>query len=473
MKRNTMTRRTRWLVGSAFVGGILAGPGLHLFTRVAGEHGIGPEGWIAQAHADESDGGNTFQLLDLFAKVFERVRADYVEPVKDSQLINNALNGMLSGLDPHSSYMDQKDFRDMQVTTRGEFGGLGLEVTQDNGFLKVISPIDDTPASRAGMKPGDLITALDGQTVQGLTLNDAVDKMRGAPGSHIRLTVKRDRIDKPIDVAMTREAIHVKVVRARLEGDVGYIRLEQFNEETESGMASAFRDLQGKAGGHLKGVVLDLRNDPGGLLDQAIAVSDDLIDHGEIVSTRARHSEESQRWDAKPGDITGGLPVVVLINNGSASASEIVAGALQDDRRAALLGERSFGKGSVQTVIPLGNGGAIRLTTARYYTPSGRSIQGLGIAPDIEVAETRAEPAHFGPERESDLNHTITNIGGAPTQAGPPVRNDLPEMIKDVPKLPPANFPAFDLAKSSTDFQLQQGIAVVHAMAAMKKVSVN
>jgi carboxyl-terminal processing protease len=466
--RTGMTRHTRLLLGTAFVAGIAAGPCIGTIGRLVG----GP-GWITAAVAQDAGNGNTFQLLDMFAKVFERVRADYVEPVKDQDLINNALNGMLAGLDPHSSYMDPKEFADMQITTRGAFGGLGLEVTEDSGFMKVISPIDDTPAARAGIKPGDLITALDGQTVQGLTLNDAVARMRGEPGSHIKLTIKRDKIDTPIEVSMTREVIHVQVVRSRLEGDVGYIRLEQFNEETESGMTKAYNELQAKAGGKLKGIVLDLRNDPGGLLDQAISVSDDFIDHGEIVSTRARHPEDSQRWDAKPGDITNGLPLVVLINNGSASASEIVAGALQDDRRAALLGERSFGKGSVQTVIPLGNGGAIRLTTARYYTPSGRSIQGLGVTPDITVAETRTDPAHFGPERESDLNNTIANSGGAPAEVGPPVRNDLPEGVKDIPKLPPAGFPAFDPAKSSTDFQLQEALVVVHEMAGMKKVSAN
>jgi carboxyl-terminal processing protease len=282
-----MTSRTRLLLGTAFIAGIAAGPCI---------------GWISAAVAQDVGNGNTFQLLDMFAKVFERVRADYVEPVKDNDLINNALNGMLAGLDPHSSYMDPKAFADMQITTRGAFGGLGLEVTEDSGFMKVISPIDDTPASRAGIKPGDLITALDGQTVQGLTLNDAVARMRGDAGSHIKLTIKRDKIDTPIEVSMTREIIHVQVVRSRLEGDVGYIRLEQFNEETDSGMEKAYNQLQAKAGGKLKGIVLDLRNDPGGLLDQAISVSDDFIDHGEIVSTRARHPEDSQRWDAKPGD---------------------------------------------------------------------------------------------------------------------------------------------------------------------------
>jgi carboxyl-terminal processing protease len=470
-----MTRRTRLLLGAAFVAGVAVGPSAGFLIRLSGH-----PAWIDAAYAQDTGNtnANTFQLLDLFAKVFERVRADYVEPVKDTQLINNALDGMLAGLDPHSSYMDPKEFQDMQITTRGEFGGLGLEVTEDGGYMKVITPIDDTPAAKAGVKSGDLITELDGHTVVGLTLNQAVAKMRGPAGSHITITLKRDKIDKPVLITMTREVIHVKVVQSHLEGDVGYIRLDEFNEETAPGMEKALNELQAKAaqtkaGGKLKGLVLDLRNNPGGLLDQAIAVSDDFITHGEIVSTRARHPEDSQRWDAKAGDITNGLPIVVLINNGSASASEIVAGALQDDRRAALLGERSFGKGSVQTVIPLGNGGAIRLTTARYYTPSGRSIQGLGVSPDVAVAETRNPPEHFGPEHESDLNNILTNTGGAPPVAGPPVRNDLPEMVKDVPKLPPVGFPAFDPAKPSTDFQLQQALTVVHAMAAMKKLTAN
>jgi carboxyl-terminal processing protease len=462
-----MTRRTRLLLGAAFVCGLVAGPALSVVTHVTGLRGL-----TGSAYAqDADDSGNTFQLLDLFAKVFQRVRADYVEPVKDSELINNALNGMLSGLDPHSSYMDPKEFQDMQITTHGAFGGLGLEVTEDGGFLKVISPIDDTPAAKAGVKPGDLILSLNNQTVAGLTLNQAVARMRGPAGSKITLTIKRDKIMTPISLTMTREVIHVKVVSSKLLGDVGYVRLDQFNEETAPGMEKAISSLQSQAGGKLKGIVLDLRNNPGGLLEQAIDVSDDFIPRGEIVSTRGRHPEDDQRWDAKGDDILNGLPLVVLINNGSASASEIVAGALQDDRRAALLGERSFGKGSVQTVMPLGNGGAIRLTTARYYTPSGRSIQGLGITPDVTVAEERNPVPHFGPERESDLNNILTNSGGTPPQQGAPVRNDLPEALKDLPKEPPANWPAFDPSVPTTDFQLQQGLAAVHDMAAVKKVS--
>jgi carboxyl-terminal processing protease len=360
----------------------------------------------------------------------------------------------------------------MQVQTRGEFGGLGIEVTQEGGFIKVISPIDDTPASRAGIKAGDLILALDGQTVQGLSLNDAVDKMRGPPNSKIKLTIKRENVDTPIELSLAREVIKIQVAKWHLEGgDIGYVRLTSFNEQTDSGLRHAFQDLKEKAGDHLHGLILDLRNNPGGLLDQAVAVSDDFVDQGEIVSTRARHPEDSQRWNAKNGDITGGLPLVVLTNGGSASASEIVAGALQDHRRAVLVGTRTFGKGSVQTVIPLPGNGAMRLTTARYYTPSGRSIQGLGIAPDVEVQASRTDQPHFGPEREADLNKALRNTGGVPQAEAPPPRTDLPPMVRDVPKLPPENFPVYDAAKPDTDFQLQQALAVVRAMPIGKRAS--
>ncbi len=454
-----MKFRTGLLLGAAFAAGIAAGPVAHWAApRLGGS-------LVASARAQNSGNAETYRLLTLFGDVFDRVRAEYVEPVNDRDLVENAINGMLTGLDPHSNYMNAKAFRDMQVQTHGEFGGLGLEVTQDNGFVKVISPIDDTPASRAGIKPGDLILELDGQTVQGLTLNDAVDRMRGPPNSKITLQIKRAGVDTPVVVSMTREIIKIEVVKDHLEGnDVAYIRLTGFNEQTDSGMRHAFDKLRAQAGGHLRGVVLDLRNNPGGLLDQAVAVSDDLIDHGEIVSTRARNPDDSQRWDAKDGDITDGLPLVVLINNGSASASEIVAGALQDHRRAILVGQRSFGKGSVQTVIPLPGNGAMRLTTARYYTPSGRSIQGLGITPDVPVKESRTDVPEFGPEREADLNHTLKNTGGTPTTEKAPPRTDLPPMVHDIPQVPPAGWPAFDPAKPSTDFQLQQALAVVRAM---------
>ena len=333
---------------------------------------------------------DTYRQLNLFGDVFERVRADYVEKPDDAKLIETAINGMLAGLDPHSSYMDAKSFRDMQVQTRGEFGGLGIEVTMEDGLIKVVAPIDETPAAKAGILANDIITKLDDEQVQGLTLNQAVDKMRGPVNTKIRLTIMRKGKDKPFEVTITRDIIRVRSVRSHVEGDdVGYIRLTQFNEQTTEGLKKAIADIKAKvAENKLKGYILDLRNNPGGLLDQAISVSDAFLQKGEIVSTRGRNVEETQRFNARPGDLTDGKPLIVLINGGSASASEIVAGALQDHRRATVLGTRSFGKGSVQTIIPLGSGnGALRLTTARYYTPSGRSIQAKGITPDIEVLQ--------------------------------------------------------------------------------------
>ncbi len=339
------------------------------------------------ARAAASD---TYRELNLFGDVFERVRADYVEKPDDSKLVESAINGMLAGLDPHSSYMDPKSFRDMQVQTRGEFGGLGIEVTMEDGLVKVVAPIDDTPAAKAGVMANDIITQLDDEAVQGLTLNQAVDKMRGPVNTKIKLTIMRKGSDKPIDVTIMRDIIRVKSVRSHSEGeDVGYIRITQFNEQTTDGLKQAINDLNSQLGADkIKGYVVDLRNNPGGLLDQAISVSDTFLDKGEIVSTRGRNPEETQRFNARPGDMTKGKPVILLINGGSASASEIVAGALQDHKRATLVGTRSFGKGSVQTIIPLGAGnGALRLTTARYFTPSGRSIQAKGITPDIEVLQ--------------------------------------------------------------------------------------
>lgn len=454
--------RARLLVGTAFAAGLLAAPALTPLGRFLDANlGIG-------AFAQDSGKADTYRLLTLFGDVFERVRAEYVEPTTDRDLVENAINGMLTGLDPHSSYMNAKSFRDMQVQTRGEFGGLGIEVTQEGGFIKVISPIDDTPAARAGVKSGDLITAIDGRTVQGLSLNEAVDKMRGAPNTKITITVRREGTDKPLEIAITREIIKIQVVKSRLEGDVGYIRLTSFNEQSDPALRRAIQSLKQQAGDRLRAIILDMRNNPGGLLDQAVSVSDDFLEQGEVVSTRARHADESQRWNAKPGDISGGLPMVVLINGGSASASEIVAGALQDHRRAVLLGTRSFGKGSVQTVIPLPGNGAMRLTTARYYTPSGRSIQGLGITPDVEVAQTREERPRFGPEREADLNHALTNQGGTPAPAIVP-RTDLPPMARELPNKPPEGFPTFDLTKPETDFQLQQGLALARALADQKR----
>jgi carboxyl-terminal processing protease len=452
--------RTGLLIGAAFVAGVAFGPASGVIGQRLG---------IDSALAQDSGRSDDYRLLTLFGDVFDRVRADYVEPVKDRDLIENAINGMLTGLDPHSNYMNAKAFRDMQVQTRGEFGGLGIEVTQDNGFIKVVSPIDDTPAARAGIKAGDLIVALDGKTVQGLTLNDAVDRMRGPPNSRITLMIKRTGVDKPIEVAMQREVIHIQVVKDHLEPDnIAYIRLTSFTERTDAGLKKAFNELKAQSNGKLKAIILDLRNNPGGLLDQAVAVSDDFVGQGEIVSTRARHAEDSQRWDAK-GDEISDLPMVVLINGGSASASEIVAGALQDHQRAILLGTRSFGKGSVQTVIPLPGNGAMRLTTARYYTPSGRSIQGLGIMPDVEVKASATEVPEFGRERESDLNHVLTNEGG--TGAKAPPRTDLPSMVKEIPNKPPANWPTFDPTKPDTDFQLQQALVLARAMSSEKRAA--
>ncbi len=333
---------------------------------------------------------DTYRQLNLFGDVFERVRADYVEKPDDSKLVQSAINGMLTSLDPHSSYMTAKSFRDMQVQTRGEFGGLGIEVTMQDGVIKVVAPIDDTPAAKAGIQANDLITHLDDEPIQGLTLNQAVEKMRGPVNTKIKIKVVRKGQTKPLELTIVRDIIRVRSVRSRPENpDIGYIRITQFNEQTTEGLKKALTELTEKIGNDkLKGFVIDLRNNPGGLLDQAISVSDAFLDKGEIVSTRGRNAEETQRFNARGGDLAKGKPIVVLINGGSASASEIVAGALQDHKRATILGTRSFGKGSVQTIIPLGSGnGALRLTTARYFTPAGRSIQAKGIVPDVEVLQ--------------------------------------------------------------------------------------
>src|ERR1043166_6653122 len=333
----------------------------------------------------------TYKQLNLFGDVFEIVRNGYADDVKDDQLVEGAINGMLTALDPHSNYLNSKNLNDMKVQTRGEFGGLGIEGAMENGLVKVVSPMDDTPAAHAGLKPGDLITHLDGNPVQGLTLPEAVEKMRGPVNSDINLTVRREG-QEPFDVKLTRAIIKIQSVRSHLEGNnIAYIRVTSFNEQTDVGLNNAMKNLKQQANNKLIGVILDLRNNPGGLLDQAVAVSDAFLEKGEIVSTRGKRAEEAQRYNARPGDIASGLPVAVLINGGSASASEIVAGALQDHHRAILIGTKSFGKGSVQTIIPLAGHGAMRLTTARYYTPSGRSIQARGIDPDIVVEAAKIE----------------------------------------------------------------------------------
>src|SRR5207237_1024480 len=398
-------------------------------TLIATQPRIMLDGARAQAAA-----ADTYRQLSLFGDVFERVRADYVEKPDDGKLIESAINGMLAGLDPHSSYMDSKSFRDMQVQTRGEFGGLGIEVTMEEGRIKVVAPIDDTPAAKAGVMANDIITHLDDEAVQGLTLNQAVEKMRGPVNTKIRLKIMRKGQDKPIEVSITRDVIRVRSVRSRVDGDdIGFIRISQFNEQTSEGLKKAIADITTQVGkDKLKGYILDLRNNPGGLLDQAISVSDAFLERGEIVSTRGRNAEETQRYSARPGDLTNGKPVIVLINGGSASASEIVAGALQDHKRATILGTRSFGKGSVQTIIPLGNNnGALRLTTARYYTPSGKSIQAKGIVPEIEVLQDVPDDlkARSDTKGEASLRgHLKTQEGeeqtGSQSYIPPDVKND-------------------------------------------------
>jgi carboxyl-terminal processing protease len=384
----------------------------------------------ATARAAASD---TYRNLNLFGDVFEKIRSDYVEKPDEQKLVEAAINGMLGSLDPHSSYMDAKSFRDMQVQTRGEFGGLGIEVTQEEGLIKVVTPIDDTPAARAGILSGDIISAIDGENVQGLSLNQAVDKMRGAPDTSVTLKILRGTNKDPRDIKLTRAVIQIKSVRERQEGDdIGYIRITQFNEQTFEGVRGAIQKFQNEIpAAKFKGYILDLRNNPGGLLDQSIAVVNCFLDRGEIVSTRGRNADETMRYNARPGDLSKGKPVVVLINGGSASASEIVAGALQDHKRATILGTRSFGKGSVQTIIPLGqNNGAVRLTTARYYTPSGRSIQAKGIDPDVTVLED-VPPDLKGKDDtkgESSLRGHLKNgedeKGGSQAFVPPDAKND-------------------------------------------------
>ena len=385
------------------------------------------------ARAQAAAAADTYRQLSLFGDVFERVRADYVEKPDDGKLIESAINGMLAGLDPHSSYMDTKSFRDMQVQTRGEFGGLGIEVTMEDGLVKVVAPIDETPAAKAGVRAGDIITHLDDDAVQGLTLNQAVEKMRGPVNTKIRLKIMRKGNDAPIEIAITRDTIRVRSVRMRIDGDdVGYVRITQFNEQTTDGLKKSIADITNQVpNDKLKGYVIDLRNNPGGLLDQAISVSDAFLERGEIVSTRGRDPEETQRFNARPGDLTKAKPLIVLINGGSASASEIVAGALQDHRRATLVGTRSFGKGSVQTIIPLGSGnGALRLTTARYFTPSGRSIQAKGIVPDIEVLQDVPEElkARADTTSEATLRGHLSAEGqeqtGSQSYVPPDAKND-------------------------------------------------
>jgi carboxyl-terminal processing protease len=441
--------------------------------------------------ADNSDVG-----LNLFSEVYEQVRANYVEPVSDKHLVEGAIKGMLGSLDPHSNYMDAKEYREMQVQTRGEFAGLGMQVTMENGLVKIISPIDDTPAAHAGLKPGDLILAIDKQPVSDMSLSDAVDKLRGAVGSQVTLTVRRQGVD-PFEVTLTRAEIHVEPVKYHMEGhDIGYIRITSFSERTSSTLETAIKSLKQQAGDQLAGIVLDLRNNPGGLLDQAVAVSNAFLDQGDIVSIRGRRSQDSRRFEAQPGrDLVRGLPMVVLINGGSASASEIVAGALKDHHRAILLGTRSFGKGSVQTVLPVKeSGGAIRLTTALYYTPSGRSIQGTGIEPDVVVEPAKIENTPTeGRLHEADLRGALKNTDaealekGQVPQANAPKPADHSEAntktvttAEPSPNVPPGTKPlpkadasALDpnLIGTDQDYQLVRAVDLLRGVTLFKKLA--
>ncbi len=449
------------------------------------------------SYAQKND---TFQLLNLFGDVFERVRSDYVEEVKDSDLVEAALNGMLTSLDPHSGYMNEKAFKEMQVQTKGEFGGLGIEVTMENGLVKVVSPIDDTPAFKAGVKPGDYISYINDEQVMGMTLSEAVEKMRGKADSQVKLTILREDTPEPVELTLTRAVIKIRSARARAEGDdIAYVRITSFTEQSTELMREEFKRVK-KDLPHLRGLVLDLRNNPGGLLDQAVSISDAFLTQGEIVSTRERDPNKTKRFTAQGGDelVDDSVPVVVLVNNGSASASEIVSGALQDHKRAIILGTKTFGKGSVQTVIPLTEHGAIRLTTARYYTPSGHSIQAKGIEPDIIVEQAKIEPVK-GNEKlrtEADLRKRLENLedrkkkaeeekaakekgaeGAAVEEAKTPEKPDAKlekekeklEKEKSAKKkeLTPAE------AEAQQDFQLQRALDLLRAVNVYNQVSAN
>ncbi|MEK7661286.1 MAG: S41 family peptidase [Pseudomonadota bacterium] len=434
-----------WLIAPVIAGSVCFGAIL----------GGGAVAWSA-SHAELKMDGNreaTLHQLDIFADVLARATIDYVVPPKQDKMIEAAINGMLSSLDPHSSFMSSNEYTNMQQSTNGEYGGLGLEVSSEGGAVKVISPMDGSPGERAGMRSGDKIIAIDGVTIIGLPLDQAVEKMRGRPGTTIELTVIRDGEDRKI-VRITREIIVLRPVTHRIEGNVGYIRVSTFvNRHTTTELNRAIDDIQRQLGGRLKGVVLDLRNNGGGMLDQAVGVTDVFMDRGEVVSTRGRNPDEVERLYGTAGEKLAGVPLAILINSGTASASEIVAGALQDRGRAVIIGTTTFGKGSVQTIIPLSNGrdGALRLTTARYYTPSGRSIQGAGIDPDIEIAARRVTAADVERQRaefrgEEDLPNALGNDSGAKRKA--------PHMPAD---MPPESW------KDTDDYQLQRAIALVNA----------
>jgi len=411
---------------------------------------------------------SAYRELDLFGDAFERVRANYVREVDDSELINAAINGMVSSLDPHSSYMDPKEFADMQVQTRGEFGGLGLEVTQEDGLVKVVTPIDDTPAARAGVKTGDFISAIDGTSIQGMPLNEAVERMRGPENSKVTLTILRQGEKKPLELTLTRAVIRVESVKYEKKGDIGYIRITSFSEKTDAGVKKAIGELKKQLGAGLRGYILDLRNDPGGLLSQAVKVADEFLDSGLIVYTDGRLDSQKQKYFAhKPGTWSD-FPMVVLVNGGSASASEIVAGALQDHKRALVLGTQTFGKGSVQTILPLDDTSALRLTTARYYTPSGRSIQATGIVPDIVMDQTsvlaKADKPGNGPLlREANLPR---HLGGQKTKGG---RERESTDVESTPAAPgPGQTPAETVPSNIKEGELGADPQLDHSLELLK-----
>jgi len=430
------------------------------------------------AYAEKND---TLQLLDLFGEVFDRIRSDYVEEVKDSDLVEAAINGMLTSLDPHSGYMNEKAFKEMQVQTKGEFGGLGIEVTMENGLVRVVSPIDDTPAAKAGVRPGDYISYINDEAVMGLTLSDAVEKMRGPVDSKVKLTILREDEKEPIEMTLARAVIKIKSVREHAEGDdIAYIRITSFTEQTTELMHSEFTRIK-KDLPNLRGVVLDLRNNPGGLLEQAVSVSDAFLKQGEVVSTRERDPNKTKRYNAHTGDelVDDDVPVVVLVNNGSASASEIVSGALQDHKRAIIMGTKTFGKGSVQTVIPLEGHGAIRLTTARYYTPSGRSIQAKGIVPDIIVQPAKIEPLKGADKMrsEADLRKRLDTLEEKKAKEKKATEADKPEADnaadegkadkgkdKDKDKDSKKKSMSNEDIASAEDFQLQRALDLLRAV---------
>lgn len=408
---------------------------------------------VSQAAEEE-----TFRQLELFGDIFERVRTFYVDETRDDELIEAAIAGMLASLDPHSSYLNEKSFRAMQVQTSGEFGGLGIEVTMEQGVIRVVSPIDDTPAARAGLQSNDLITHLNGEQVLGLTLEESVERMRGPIDSEIVLTIRRES-EEPFDVTLVRDVVRIQSVRGRVEGDVGYVRITTFNEQTDIGLEREINEIRDELGENAIGLVLDLRNNPGGLLDQAIKVSDAFLDRGEIVSTRGNEEGEESRFNAASGDLMNGKPIVVLVNGGSASASEIVAGALQDHRRAIILGTQSFGKGSVQTIMPIPGHGAMRLTTAKYFTPSGTSIQQTGITPDIFVEQARieTEDGESNRTREADLRNALNNGDNATEDP-------------DAPEQEAADGPA-DLALQ--DYQLARAIDLLRGISLFNVSALN